>query len=212
MRLKEVKTSVKGTAAELMEKSTELLNLLVSQDSKLDANSNEIKEALAAHREDVTNQLIDVRDSIDTYTLSASIGTDIGTVEAGISLKSLTEQLRELVQHQLARERVKLERHSEPFDTPVLIQKQMKDVKEENRNNFAELTVALHNLNTKLDYQKDKFTEKSFSAKTVPNSDLSIGKYDQQLQKIQYWSTAQTIASVVTIASSLILIVNEFSK
>lgn len=211
IRLKEVKSSVKGTGEELMERSSEILNVVSAQDTKLAANSTEIKEALEAHRQEVNDKLSDVRDSIDTYTLSTSISSDAGTIEAGISLKSLTAQLRELVQLQLAREREKAEEGSEQSNIPNFIQNHINNLKEENRNHFAELFVGLKSLDTKMELGRNKTIEEP-SETSLHHSDQVIEKSYTDLQQAQYWSKIQVITSVASVTATLILIVYDLIK
>lgn len=197
-----------------MEKTTELLNILTSQDSKLAANRTELKEAFAAQNKEVTDKLDDVREAIDTYALSASIGSDVGTIEAGISLKTLTSQLRELVQLQLASERERMERKAESttseFSTDL--QKEIKEIKEENRNIYEELSLGIQNINKKIGSQPGN--QLSFEDKNVDATADGSRKeeYYESITRVEYWSKAQTIGSIASIVASMAVLIYEISK
>ncbi|XP_031570045.1 mitochondrial potassium channel-like [Actinia tenebrosa] len=214
LRLKEVKSSVKGTGEELMEKTTELLNILTSQDSKLAANSSELKEAFAAQNKEVTDKLEDVREAIDTYALSASIGSDVGTIESGISLKTLTSQLRELVQLQLAAERERVERKADSAtsDFSTDLQSEIKEIKEENRKIYEELNLGIETINKKIGSQSGN--EISLEEKNVDAiTEVSMKeKYYESVARAEYWSKAQTIGSIASIVASTLVLIYEISK
>lgn len=214
IRLKEVKSSVRKSGEELLAKSSELLSVVASQEDKLATNNSEMKEVLQSHRDDIADQLDNLRSSVDTYALSASIGTDAGTLEAGISLKSLTAQLRELVQLQLAREREKMEGYDKSDNSDI--RDQINNLKEENREHFTELFVGLHSLTTKLELlQKGKVNNESLHKDTVKledvDKDVDSAKYAKETEHAQYWSKIQTVASVVSMTATLILIVHELN-
>jgi hypothetical protein len=198
-----------------MEKTTELINIIASQDSKLTANSSELKEAFAAQNKEVTNKLDDVRDAIDTYALTASIGSDVGTIEAGISLKTLTTQLRELVQLQLASEREKRERIIEASGSEFssLLQKEIQELKDENRNTLQELCLGIRNINKKLEPQIESLQSFEDRKKVDPLSeDLGIEKHYERIQQADFWSKTQTIVSVASIVTSTLVLIYEISK
>lgn len=218
IRLKQIKTSIKETGNTLIEKTSELTDLVNMQEDQMGAKTNELKESFSTQSKLLEQKLEELGSLLNFVTMNLAadplkefgihlqppVGAHSFAGDQSVTVHQSSDNIRDMIHIVTAR-----------IDSLIEV---MNSNQQRMLGDFKTLQVNLDRLDSSVHQNKERTIEElSKLSKTVKNQSVSASDFkeplpDSYLENGQWWAKASTLTSALCTALTAVVLVYELLK
>lgn len=218
IRLKQIKTSIKETGNTLIEKTSELTDLVKTQEDQMGVKTSELKQTFSTQSKLLEQKLEELGSILNFVTMNLAadplkefgihlqppVGGQSFASDQSVTVHQSSDNIRDMIHIVTAR-----------IDSLIEV---MNSNQQRMLGDFKTLQVNLERLDSSVHQNKERTIEElSKLSKTVKNQSVSAADFKEPLPDSysgngQWWAKASTLTSVLCTALTAVVLVYELLK